>query len=132
MPVNTGTEAATIRIDPSGTVTALFGVSSHGQGLETTLAQIIADELGARMEDIQVHQGDTSLRAYGTGTYASRSAVLAGGAATLAARAVREKMARVAAQVLEAAPEDLELTGSRARIRGTDRSVSFRDLARTV
>lgn len=132
MPVNTGTEAATIRIDPSGTVTALFGVSSHGQGLETTLAQIIADELGARMEDIQVHQGDTSLRAYGTGTYASRSAVLAGGAATLAARAVREKIANAAAHVLEAAPADLDISASRITVRGTDRALSFRDIARNV
>jgi carbon-monoxide dehydrogenase large subunit len=132
MPVNTGTESATIRIDPSGAVTALFGVSSHGQGLETTLAQIIADELGARLEDISVQQGDTALRAYGTGTYASRSAVLAGGAATLAARAVREKILRAASHFLEASADDIEISGSAAHVRGTDRAISFREIARAV
>ena len=98
MPINTGTETAIIRIDSTGAVTAAFGVASHGQGLETTLAQIVAEHLGARFEDIRIVQGDSAAVAGGTGTYASRSAVLAGGAATLAAQAVREKVfnARIA------------------------------------
>ena len=78
MPINTGTEAATIRLDSTGAVTGAFGIASHGQGLETTLAQIIADELGARIDDIRILQGDSAVVAHGTGTYASRSAVLAG------------------------------------------------------
>jgi carbon-monoxide dehydrogenase large subunit len=130
MPVTTGIESATVRIDPSGAVTAIFGIASHGQGLETTLAQVVADALGCRLEDIRVVQGDTAGRAYGTGTYASRSTVLAGGAGTLAAQAVRDKLLKVAADTLEAAVEDLEVADSRVAIRGTDRSVSFRDVAR--
>jgi carbon-monoxide dehydrogenase large subunit len=91
MPINTGTEAATIRLDSTGAVTGSFGIASHGQGLETTLAQVIADELGVRLDDIRILQGDGAVVAHGTGTYASRSAVLAGGAATLAARLLKEK-----------------------------------------
>ena len=132
MPINTGTETATVRIDPSGSVTAIFGVASQGQGLETTLAQIVADELGVRFEDVCVVQGDTAGRAYMTGTYASRSAVLAGGAGKLAAAAVREQALRVAAHLLEAPVEDLVTERGRLLIRGTDRSLSFRELARTL
>src|SRR6202030_301087 len=89
MPINTGMEAATIRLDSTGAVTGSFGIASHGQGLETTLAQVIADELGARIEDIQILQGDSAVVAHSTGTYASRSAVLAGGAATRASRPLK-------------------------------------------
>src|SRR5205814_3085693 len=86
MPINTGTETATIRIDSTGAVTAAFGVAAHGQGLETTLAQVVAEHLGARFEDIRIVQGDSAAVPGGTGTYASRSTVLAGGAGTLAAQ----------------------------------------------
>src|SRR6202035_3073908 len=92
MPINTGSETAVIRIDSTGAITATFGIASHGQGLETTLAQVVAEHLGARFEDIRIVQGDSAAVAAGTGTYASRSTVLAGGAATLAAQAVREKV----------------------------------------
>ena len=85
MPINTGTETATIRIDSTGAVTAAFGVASHGQGLETTLAQVVAEHLGVRVEDVRIVHGDSAAVPGGTGTYASRSTVLAGGAATLAA-----------------------------------------------
>src|SRR6516225_3063475 len=102
MPINTGTETAIVRIEPSGAVTATLGIASHGQGLETTLAQIVAEHLGARFADIRVRQGDSAGVA-GTGTYASRSLVLAGGAATLAARAVREKLLNAASHLLETA-----------------------------
>jgi carbon-monoxide dehydrogenase large subunit len=132
MPINTGTESATIRIDSTGAVTAALGVASHGQGLETTLAQIIADELGARLEDIRIVQGDSAVVAHGTGTYASRSAVLGGGAATLASRGLKEKVVRVAAHLLEASPVDLELANGRARVVGTDRSIAFTEIARAV
>ena len=111
MPINTGTESATIRLDSTGAVTGSFGIASHGQGLETTLAQVIADELGARIDDIQILQGDSAVVAHGTGTYASRSAVLAGGAATLASRLLKEKVIRAAAHLLEASVEDIESCG---------------------
>ena len=132
MPVNTGTETATVRIDASGAVTAIFGVASHGQGLETTLAQLVADELGARFEDVRIVQGDTAGRAYMTGTYASRSAVLAGGAAKLACAELREKLLAAASHLLEAHAVDLGIEAGRVFVRGTDRGLAFRELARRV
>ncbi len=132
MPINTGSETAKIRIDSTGAITAAFGVASHGQGLETTLAQIIADDLGARFEDIRVVQGDSGAVPMSTGTYASRSAVLGGGAAKHASLALREKMKRVASHLLEASVADIDLTGGRAVVIGTDKAVSFRQIAKAV
>ena len=132
MPINTGTETATVTIDSTGAVTAAFGIASHGQGLETTLAQVIAEHLGARLEDVRIVHGDSAAVAGGSGTYASRSMVLAGGAATLAANAVREKLVNAAAHLLEAPPGDLIAAEGRVTIAGTDRSVTFREIARAV
>ncbi len=132
MPINTGTETAIIRIDSTGAVTAAIGVASHGQGLETTLAQVVAEHLGARFEDIRIVQGDSAAVPGGTGTYASRSMVLAGGAATLAAQAVREKVLNAASHLLEAAATDLVADDGKVSIAGTDRSVTFREVARAV
>ncbi len=132
MPINTGTETAIVRIEPNGAVTATFGVASHGQGLETTLAQIVAEHLGAHFEDIRVLQGDSALVPGSTGTYASRSLVLAGGAGTLAAQAVREKVLNAASHLLEASVADLVAEDGRVTIAGTDRSITFRDVARAV
>ncbi len=132
MPINTGTETATIRLDSTGAVTASFGIASHGQGLETTLAQVIADELGARLGDNKNIQGDSASVAHGTGTYASRSAVLAGGAATQASRLVKERLIRAASYLLEAAVEDIDAADGRVFVSGTDRSLTFRELAKAV
>jgi aerobic carbon-monoxide dehydrogenase large subunit len=132
MPINTGTETANIRIDSTGAVTAAFGIASHGQGLETTLGQIVAEHLGARLEDIRIVQGDSAAVAGGTGTYASRSLVLAGGAATLAAQAVREKLLNAASHLLEAAASDLVAQDGRVVVAGTDRSLTFREIAHAV
>jgi aerobic carbon-monoxide dehydrogenase large subunit len=132
MPINTGTETANIRIDSTGAVTAAFGIASHGQGLETTLAQVVAEHLGVRIDDVRIVQGDSAAVAAGTGTYASRSTVLAGGAAILAAEAVREKVLTAASHLLEAAPGDLVAASGRISVSGTDRSVTFREVARAV
>lgn len=132
MPINTGTETCTVAIDSTGAVTASFGVSSQGQGMETTLAQVVAETMGAQVEDVDVVLGDTAAVSHGTGTYASRGAVLGGGAATLAATAVREKIIRVAGHLLEAADEDIETGNGQVWVKGTDRSVSLRDLARAL
>jgi aerobic carbon-monoxide dehydrogenase large subunit len=132
MPINTGTETSTIRIDSTGAVTAAFGIASHGQGLETTLAQVIAEYLGVRVEDVRVIQGDSAAVPGGTGTYASRSTVLAGGAARLASESLREKVLNAASHLLEAAPADLVAEGGRITVTGTDRAVTFRDVARAV
>ncbi|HEX9589080.1 MAG TPA: xanthine dehydrogenase family protein molybdopterin-binding subunit [Bradyrhizobium sp.] len=132
MPINTGSETAKIRIDSTGAITAAFGVASHGQGLETTLAQIIADDLGARFDDIRVVQGDSDAVPMSTGTYASRSAVLGGGAAKHASLILREKIKKVASHLLEAAADDIDVAGGRATVMGTDRAVTFRQIAKAV
>ena len=132
MPINTGTETSTIRIDSTGAVSAAFGIASHGQGLETTLAQVIAEHLGCRVDDVRVLQGDSAVVPGGTGTYASRSTVLAGGAARLASESLREKVLNAASHLLEAAPADLVAEGGRIAVAGTDRAVTFRDVARAV
>lgn len=130
MPLNTGTERASIDIDSTGAVKAVFGIASHGQGLETTLAQIVAEELGVRVQDVEVVHGDSAALPHSTGTYASRSAVLAGGAATLTARALRAKVVRVASHVLEAAETDIGIEGGVISVAGTDLSITFRELAK--
>jgi carbon-monoxide dehydrogenase large subunit len=132
MPINTGSETAKIRIDSTGAVTAAFGVASHGQGLETTLAQIIADDLGARFEEIRVIQGDSEAVPMSTGTYASRSAVLGGGAAKHASLILQEKIKKVASHLLEAATDDIEVSGGVATVTGTDRAVTFKQIAKAV
>ena len=132
MPINTGTETAIVRIDSTGAITATFGIASHGQGLETTLAQVVAEHLGARFEDVRVMQGDSSGVLGGTGTYASRSMVLAGGAATLASRKVREKILNAASHLLEASAADLVAEDGNISVAGTDRAITFREVARAV
>jgi len=132
MPINTGMETATVRLDSTGAVTACFGIASHGQGLETTLAQVVAENLGVRLEDVRVLQGDSALVAHSTGTYASRSAALAGGAGTLATRELRARVLRAASHLLEAAVEDLDAADGSIFVSGTDRSLTFRELAKAV
>jgi carbon-monoxide dehydrogenase large subunit len=128
--IATGTEGATIRVDSRGGVTAIFGLACHGQGHETALAQVVAAELGVRVDDVRVLHGDTALSPHGTGTYASRSAVLGGGAAILAARAIRDKALAIAAHQLEVAAGDLELADGVLRVRGVpDRAVSLAQVA---
>ncbi|MCJ9728644.1 xanthine dehydrogenase family protein molybdopterin-binding subunit [Bradyrhizobium sp. PRIMUS42] len=132
MPINTGTETSKIEIDSTGSVTASFGISSHGQGLETTLAQVIADELGCRLEDVQVQHGDSSLVPMSTGTYASRSAVLGGGAATLSSRVVKAKVLRAAAFLMEQSEDDLDMHDGIVTSRASNRTMSLKDVASAV
>src|SRR5262249_10868106 len=132
MPINTGSETAKISIDSTGAVTAAFGVASHGQGLETTLAQIIADDLGARFEDIRIIHGDSDTVPMPTGPSASRTAVLGGGAAKHASALLCDKIRRVAARLLEASEDDIDVAGSKAAVAGTDRAVTFSQIAKAV
>jgi len=128
-----GQEGATIRLEPSGAVTALVGVTDQGQGTSTALAQIIADELSVPMHSVEVRSGDTAMVPYGGGTWASRGMPIGGGATLLAARALAERIRRVAGALLEAPAPDVELGGARAAVRGSpDRGLSFRELARAV
>ena len=112
-----GTEGAVVRVEPDGSVTVSMGTGSHGQSLETTIAQVVADELGVDMERVALRQGDGS--PYGFGTGGSRSAVIAGGAARAAASEVRSRIERIAAHLLEAAHEDIVVERGSAFVAGT-------------
>ncbi len=123
-------DGTTVRVEPSGKVTALVGTGSQGQGLDTTYAQVIAQELSVGIGDVTVISGDTAVVPYGGGSWGSRSAVVGAGSATLAARAVREKVLAIAAHLLEADPADLDLADSRAFVRGSPhRGVALREIA---
>jgi carbon-monoxide dehydrogenase large subunit len=132
MEVTPGWETVEMTMDPSGFVEARIGASPHGQGLRTTLSQIIADELGTSPERIKIVHGDTDRTPYGWGTFASRSLVIAGGATLLAARKVRAKLTKMAGIMLEASAEDIVLEAGAARVAGTDRSIPIVTLARTA
>jgi carbon-monoxide dehydrogenase large subunit len=119
-------------MDPSGLVEARIGASPHGQGLATTLAQLVADTIGVVPASVRVVHGDTDRTPYGWGSFASRSLVISGGAVTLAARKMREKLLTIASDLLEAAREDIVLEDGAARVTGTDRSVSIATLARAA
>jgi aerobic carbon-monoxide dehydrogenase large subunit len=111
-------ESAVVRVEPSGTVTAYTGTSAHGQGHETTFAQIIADHLGVDFEKIVVRHGDTAAVQMGNGTGGSRSLAVGGTAILNATMKVQEKARRIAASMLEAAFEDIVLESGRYQVKG--------------
>ncbi len=112
-------EGGHVQVLGSGKVLVSTGLTSQGQGHETVFAQIVASELGVPIEDIEVTTGDTRRFGYAVGTFASRAAVMSGNAIALAARGVREKALRIAADVLEADPSDLEIEEGVVQVRGT-------------
>jgi carbon-monoxide dehydrogenase large subunit len=132
MEITPGWETVEIAMDPSGFIEARIGASPHGQGLRTTLAQIIADELGVTPDRVKVMHGDTDRTPYGFGTFASRSLVISGGASLMAARKVRAKLVKIASHLLEAAESDIVLEGGEARVAGTDRTIAIETLARAA
>src|SRR5207302_7785852 len=111
-------EGAHVRVEPSGRVLAITGLTSQGQGHYTSFAQIVAAELGCDVGDVTVVTGDTSRFNWGAGTYASRALVTAGNALGLAAKRVRDKVLTLAAELLEVSPGDLELAQGKAMVRG--------------
>ncbi|WP_245628917.1 xanthine dehydrogenase family protein molybdopterin-binding subunit [Alicyclobacillus shizuokensis] len=124
-------EAASIRIEPTGTVTAALGLGPSGQGHETTMAQLIADQLGVDVKDVVVMHGDTDSAPFGGGTGGSRSGTIGGGAALRASQEMRQRLMKLAAHLLEAAEEDVELVDGHAQVKGVPaRAYSVRDLAR--
>ena len=127
MDVTPGWETVELAMDPSGFIEARIGASPHGQGLRTTLSQIVADELGTSPDRIKIVHGDTDRTPYGWGTFASRSLVIAGGATLLAARKVRTKLLKIASVMLEASPDDIVLEADMARVAGTDRVMASRN-----
>ena len=132
MGVTLGWETVELAMDPSGWVEVRIGASPHGQGLRTTIAQLVADELGLAPDRIKVVHGDTDRTPYGWGTFASRSLVIAGGASVLAARKVRAKLKKIASHLMEAAADDIVLTDGVARVAGTDRALPIETLARAA
>jgi aerobic carbon-monoxide dehydrogenase large subunit len=123
-------ESAVVRVEPGGTVTAYTGTSAHGQGHETTFSQIIADRLGVDFDKIVVRHGDTMNTPMGNGTGGSRSLAVGGSAILRAANMVQDKARRIAAVMLEAAPEDMVMDSGRYHVRGVPgKAVTLAEIA---
>jgi carbon-monoxide dehydrogenase large subunit len=126
-----GPEAATVRVAVDGSVTCHVSFPSQGQGHATTMAQLVADQLGVPLDSVRVGALDTETAPAGTGTFASRGAVAQGGAVDGAAALVRRKLLAIAAAALEASPADLEIGGGRVTVRGMrDRGLPVSEIAR--
>ncbi|HEU4565115.1 MAG TPA: xanthine dehydrogenase family protein molybdopterin-binding subunit, partial [Gemmatimonadaceae bacterium] len=123
-------ESAVVRVHPTGKVTVLTGSHSHGQGHETTFSQLVAHELGVSMDDVEIVHGDTGRVPFGMGTYGSRSGAVGGTAIHMSIEKIKEKGKRIAAHLLEAAPEDVEFEGGKFFVRGSpDRAKGFGDIS---
>lgn len=123
-------ESAHVRVHPTGKVQVMTGSHAHGQGHETTFAQIVADQLGLAVEDVDVIHGDTDRTPWGAGTYGSRSQAVGGAAAYIATQRVIEKGKKFAAHMLEAAEVDLEFEGGKYFVKGTpSKAVKFTEVA---
>ncbi|HEY3122266.1 MAG TPA: xanthine dehydrogenase family protein molybdopterin-binding subunit [Vicinamibacteria bacterium] len=123
-------ESAIVRFYPSGKVNVMVGVSPHGQGEETTFAQILADQLGVAVDDVEVLHGDTDQTPMGWGTYGSRTTAVGSGALMGAINKIKEKAKLVTAHLLEAAPEDIEYGGGKFFVKGSpDRFKTIQDIA---
>lgn len=133
MQMTPGFEVSHVRMDASGDVTVTSGTCGHGQGHETTFAQLVADRLGIDPNRVKLRQGDTDVTSYGWGTFGSRSLVIGGGAASVAARRLADQIKRIAAELLEADSGDIELADGLAHVRGApNTSISIADVAKTV
>ena len=122
-------ESANIRVQPTGTVSVYTGSHSHGQGHETTFAQLVADNLGIPMENVEIVHGDTEQIPFGMGTYGSRSLAVGGSAISKALDKVKEKGAKIAAHLLEASADDLDFADGSWTVRGTDKSIAFGEVS---
>jgi carbon-monoxide dehydrogenase large subunit len=123
-------ESAIVRFHPSGKVNVFIGASPHGQGEETTFAQIVADELGVAVSDVKVIHGDTDATPMGWGTYGSRTTAVGGAALAVATRKIKEKAKLLASHLLEAAVEDIDYSAGRFFVRGVpDRHKTIQDIA---
>ena len=124
-----GFDTAHVEIQPNGRAVVSVSQATQGQGHLTAFAQIAAEQLGLDLEDVTIIEGDTDHCPYGTGTFASRGAVLGGGAVMRASAVVRDKMARIAADVMEVGVDDLEFSAGSVRVAGSDLSLSIREIA---
>jgi carbon-monoxide dehydrogenase large subunit len=125
-------EAASIRIGPDGAVRVALGTHNHGQGHATTFAQIISSRLGMPVDKIEVVEGDTAEVPQGTGTFGSRSIAIGGSAVDRAADKIVAKGKQIAAHLLEAAPDDIDFAGGAFAVAGTDRRLSFNEVAQAA
>lgn len=128
--ITPGFERVVLTMDPSGGVTLRIGASPHGQGLKTTLAQVVCDQLGLEPSAVRVIASDTDATPYGWGSFASRAMVIAGGASLIAAQTLAERLRALAADRIGGLPDDIDLSGGHARLRGGDASVPIAVLAR--
>ncbi|HEV7157827.1 MAG TPA: xanthine dehydrogenase family protein molybdopterin-binding subunit [Caulobacteraceae bacterium] len=122
-------ESGAVRVNPTGSVTVFTGSHSHGQGHETTLAQIVSDRLGIDFDAVEVVHGDTGAVEFGLGTYGSRSAAVGGSAVVKATDKVIAKGALIAAHMLEAAPDEVDFTEGVFAVRGANRRLTFAEVA---
>lgn len=125
-------ESAQVQVQPTGMVSVYTGSHSHGQGHETTFAQIVADRFGIPLENVNIVHGDSDSVAFGMGTYGSRSLAVGGSAIYKSIDKVLEKGAKVAAHLLEASTDDLDFANGAWTVKGTDKSVAFGDVALTA
>ena len=125
-------ESAHIRVDEDGSITAMLGTHNHGQGHATTFAQILSDQLGVPAETIEVLEGDTAMVPRGTGTFGSRSIAVGGSALHVAGEKIIKKGQLIAAHLLEAAPSDIAFLESEFCVTGTDRKISFNEVAKAA
>ncbi|MCP5149550.1 MAG: xanthine dehydrogenase family protein [Ectothiorhodospiraceae bacterium] len=122
-------EAAQVRVHPTGSVSVYTGSHSHGQGHETTFAQLVSDTFGIPFESVEIVHGDTDKVLFGMGTYGSRSLAVGGTAIVKAMNKVIEKARKAAAHILEASEADVEFADGQFRVKGTDRAMSFGEVA---
>ncbi len=123
-------ESATVRVHPTGKVTVFTGSSPHGQGEETTFAQLVNDELGVPLDDVEIIHGDTEMIPFGWGTYGSRSTAVGGSALVMASRKVRDKAIQIGAHLLEVSPEEVVWDQGNVHVKGApDRVKSFGEIA---
>jgi carbon-monoxide dehydrogenase large subunit len=125
-------EVGQVRVQPTGKVSVYTGSHSHGQGHETTFAQVVADKLGIAMEDVEIVHGDSESVAFGMGTYGSRSIAVGGTAIVKSIEKIIEKGKKIAAHKLEVSADDIEFASGKFTVKGTDKSVGFGDVALTA
>ncbi|HUP38104.1 MAG TPA: molybdopterin cofactor-binding domain-containing protein [Candidatus Limnocylindria bacterium] len=126
-------ESGKVQVHPTGKVSVFTGSHSHGQGHETTMAQIVADSLGIPMDDVEIVHGDTGRVPFGMGTYGSRSASVGGTAIVMSLDKIKEKGKKIAAHLLEANPKDMEYVGGQFVVKGSpQKAIPFGQVALTA
>jgi aerobic carbon-monoxide dehydrogenase large subunit len=129
MPINTGTDTCVMSLDSTGAITAAFGSCDYGQGHVTTLAQVVSEYVGAKISDIKIVSGDSKYVPHGTGSYASRTAVISSGAGILAAQELQARIKRMAAYLFSVTPEEIQVRLSKITDMRAGQSITFKEFA---